>query len=997
VPAGRVETYVSWIVARRRGTGPLSPEEAFAFAPFGKAFPDPRSSSLSGIAVVFSPAVVCVLLGRAFSSVSQRVLAGPLPFGYAAWLAEHIRDRVEALGEASFRSEEFLARLRSEAAQALRSLLWRHGLSAADGEEGSFAVSFRGDVCAELPRDGDFAVHGPYDFLMPYLAGRRVTWEELSAYALALPSVSGDDRAALRRVLARPSPLLERWRAGHRVSLIPSVEPTRAGTAFVCNRCGARFLPESDRFPAPFGVEEPVCPACRVLGDSRPGKVLVEGTRPFLSPRIPPSFLLPLDAAGFVFPPPESGTPAPFPAPSPARSRGEGIFRFRPTLVRASFPEGTLTPAQRRIADALRGRVFAPRAEAEERGAEFLLWAVTGAGKTEVLFPLLADVLRAGGRVLWATPRRDVVDELAPRLAAAFPEVPLGAYRGGRPGSLALPPLVLATVHQTLRMSKAFSLVVVDEADAFPLNAEPFLWRSIWRVAGSSPIVYLTATPPAPLLRRLLVRDAVFLLPRRFHGRPLPVPRTVRVPKLAAALERGRLPQELFSWLEGRLRRGRRVYLFVPYVDTAEALAELLRRAGVTAAGVSARTDKRDAHVTDFREGRISVLATTTVLERGITVPSADVGVVGACAEHFDAAALVQMAGRAGRKAEDEDAEVLFFVEHPTSEVERAVRIIRELNTLAEEEDTVSQGETGFAAATTSGCADGPSPARVSLFALFAGNGPKPTEAGTVLSPSDVATTSPRCLVCGRPLSRPRTSFLPRPLHELESLVCRTCLEQIEVPSGNRCAHCGLPLRGREGKTCADCARFWLRSDEPLRYQRSALLYVGLVRELVHAWKGGRNPDLLRLFLAFLLRTYREEGLAREDIHALVPVPSSPEGEIVRGFSPALQLAQGLGGYLELPVFDVLSLEDSGGRQSARSRTDRRRAERVFSYTGPPGLVRGLRLLLVDDVYTTGETLHRAARALAEEGAEAIFGLTLSRAVPRAKGECSGRPQPNKE
>ncbi|PTQ50987.1 MAG: ComF operon protein A, DNA transporter ATPase [Brockia lithotrophica] len=1006
VPEGHIGAYVSWIAVRRKGTGPVSPQETLAFEPFGKAFRSPLSSrTLMGIGVVFSPAGVCALLGRSFPSVSQWLLAGPLPFGYATWLAERLRDRAEALGDVSSLFEGALTHLRTEAAQTLFSLLRQHGLLAASGGKGISAVPFRGDVCGrpdvgEPPRGGGLAPFGAPELLLPHLAGRRVTWEEFSAYGLAFPPASqGESRSALRRALARPGPLLERWRAERRVFLVPSVEPTPTGTSFLCNRCGTRFLPDSDRFPTPFGWEEPVCPACRALGDSRPGKVLVEGAWSLLSPRVSPS-LSPSDAASLSTRPPSEARAVSLPSsPLPMRSRGEEPSLFRPVLPRVSFSEDALTPAQRRIAEALRERVSGPRSEARGTAPEFLLWAVTGAGKTEVLFPLLGDVLRAGGRVLWTTPRRDVVDELAPRFANAFPGVPLAAYRGGRSGPLALPPLVLATAHQTLRMSAAFSLVVVDEADAFPLNAEPFLWRSVWRVAGDSPLVYLTATPPASLLRRLLLRDAVFLLPRRFHGRPLPVPRTVRVPHLAAALAHGRLPEELTSWLKGRLLRGRRVYLFVPYVDASEALADLLRRAGFAAAGVSARASERDAHIAAFREGRISVLATTTILERGITVPFADVGVVGACAEHFDAATLVQMAGRAGRKAEDEEAEVVFFVERSSPEVERAVRTVRELNALAAGEDVSPRPEgefppekgapiSGFGAKGDSGHSGGLSAAHASLFALFAEGGPNCTGQDLPVSPSEPSSTPPRCLSCGRPLPRTRNFRLPQPMRELEAVFCRTCLERFEVPSGRRCAHCGVPLKDGRGEYCADCARFWLRPEEPLRYQRSALLYVGIVRELVHAWKGGRNPALLRPFVAFLLRTYRDEGLAREGVQALVPVPSSPEGEIVRGFSPALHLALGLGEYLGVPVRDVLSLEDPGGRQSARSRAERRRAERALLYTGPPELVRGLRLLLVDDVYTTGETLHRAARVLAEAGAEAIFGLTLSRAIPRREGEC---------
>ncbi|WP_374955073.1 DEAD/DEAH box helicase family protein [Paenibacillus sp. PCH8] len=73
---------------------------------------------------------------------------------------------------------------------------------------------------------------------------------------------------------------------------------------------------------------------------------------------------------------------------------------------------------------------FLARPPAGDGPGRFLLWAVTGAGKTEMIFPLLQHTLDRGGRALVATPRRDVVLELAPRLAKAFPGTPIATLYG---------------------------------------------------------------------------------------------------------------------------------------------------------------------------------------------------------------------------------------------------------------------------------------------------------------------------------------------------------------------------------------------------------------------------------------------------------------------------------------------------------------------------------------------------------------------------------------
>ncbi|MHA7967148.1 DEAD/DEAH box helicase family protein [Paenibacillus sp. CAU 1782] len=98
----------------------------------------------------------------------------------------------------------------------------------------------------------------------------------------------------------------------------------------------------------------------------------------------------------------------------------------------------------------------------------FLLWAVTGAGKTEMIFPLVETVLGRGGRVLIASPRRDVVIELDPRLRKAFPDTSVVTLYGGSEQRWEQGSITLSTTHQLFRFHQAFDLVVIDELDAFP-------------------------------------------------------------------------------------------------------------------------------------------------------------------------------------------------------------------------------------------------------------------------------------------------------------------------------------------------------------------------------------------------------------------------------------------------------------------------------------------------------------------------------------------------
>nr|WP_244192919.1 MULTISPECIES: DEAD/DEAH box helicase [Paenibacillus] len=127
-----------------------------------------------------------------------------------------------------------------------------------------------------------------------------------------------------------------------------------------------------------------------------------------------------------------------------------------------------LSPAQSAAAAA--ALAFLAQPSAGDGPGRFLLWAVTGAGKTEMIFPLLQYILEHGGRALVATPRRDVVLELAPRLAKAFPDISLATLYGGSTERWKDAQLTLATTHQLMRFYQAYDLVIIDELDAFPYD-----------------------------------------------------------------------------------------------------------------------------------------------------------------------------------------------------------------------------------------------------------------------------------------------------------------------------------------------------------------------------------------------------------------------------------------------------------------------------------------------------------------------------------------------
>ena len=114
-------------------------------------------------------------------------------------------------------------------------------------------------------------------------------------------------------------------------------------------------------------------------------------------------------------------------------------------------------------------------------------------------------------------------------------------------------------------------------------------------------------------------------------------------------------------------------------------MAALLQNLGIIEhteqlATVHAEDPNRTEKVQQFRNKKLLVLITTTILERGVTFPSVDVAILAAGHTVFDEAALVQIAGRAGRSGDDPTGEVIFFHDGKTDAMVQAIHSIKKMN-----------------------------------------------------------------------------------------------------------------------------------------------------------------------------------------------------------------------------------------------------------------------------------------------------------------------------
>jgi ComF family protein len=211
----------------------------------------------------------------------------------------------------------------------------------------------------------------------------------------------------------------------------------------------------------------------------------------------------------------------------------------------------------------------------------------------------------------------------------------------------------------------------------------------------------------------------------------------------------------------------------------------------------------------------------------------------------------------------------------------------------------------------------------------------------------------PACVVC--------RAALPR----VELRLCAECTRALPWLAARVCRRCGLPSHRRG---CPAASAAFARAWAPLAYD-------GVARELVAALKFRAALPVAALMAAHIAANLPGDLRAPA---VLVPVPPQRARTRRRGFDPAAQLTSHLAARLALPQDACLRRRDHGRRQVGATRRERRRAGRLaIELRAPPPP----RVLLVDDVHTTGATLDACARALTAGGSRWVVAATYARTL----------------
>jgi ComF family protein len=257
----------------------------------------------------------------------------------------------------------------------------------------------------------------------------------------------------------------------------------------------------------------------------------------------------------------------------------------------------------------------------------------------------------------------------------------------------------------------------------------------------------------------------------------------------------------------------------------------------------------------------------------------------------------------------------------------------------------------------------------------------------------------PKCLVCKSFLKPPEDnngfpgaadlgSSLQIQVERLMSeYLCRDCIDGLTAVESPLCSCCGIPFESRHGLDhhCGECST----SPKNFRMARAPLIYEQVFTEVIHSFKYKGKIQLARPLGELLLMAF---GLFwdKDSIDVVVPVPLHIKRLRERGFNQALLLTrywQTITGQLPFDPSDLRVENDVLVRSMPTApQSGLGRKQRAANIKGAFGILEKAkiidkRILLVDDVYTTGATADECARLLVHHGAANVDVLSLARAV----------------
>jgi ComF family protein len=226
----------------------------------------------------------------------------------------------------------------------------------------------------------------------------------------------------------------------------------------------------------------------------------------------------------------------------------------------------------------------------------------------------------------------------------------------------------------------------------------------------------------------------------------------------------------------------------------------------------------------------------------------------------------------------------------------------------------------------------------------------------------------PKCLTC---------NVIPD--HQETFSICPSCWSKIKFITSPICPCCGIPFTGTDepDHLCGDC----IVSKPAFSSARAVGHYEATILDAVHSFKYGRKIATGKLLGRFMA-TYTYPAFNILDYTLIMPVPLHPRRLKERGFNQSVILAREIAERHQIPLdFMTLKRDIYTEPQINLGKNERASNVRGAFDVRDPGKISNRKIILVDDVYTTGSTVKECSRILMKKGAASVAVMSLARAV----------------
>lgn len=195
-----------------------------------------------------------------------------------------------------------------------------------------------------------------------------------------------------------------------------------------------------------------------------------------------------------------------------------------------------------------------------------------------------------------------------------------------------------------------------------------------------------------------------------------------------------------------------------------------------------------------------------------------------------------------------------------------------------------------------------------------------------------------------------------------DEIFCDKCISDIEPVSGERCKVC---FNLKQYCNCASYPKFYIRSASPFVYSKS-------IKAAVLSLKRIKNKRLAKFFAENMARTVNKK-FKNTEFDAIIAVPLHKSKKLARGFNQSELLAKELSAILGVPYLDNVLVRIAKGKAQHTLKYKQRRENIKGLYAAGGIPIECQRVLLVDDVMTSGATMNECAKTLRLEGVSRIY------------------------